>query len=140
MSNIMKFYLAQPWTYNPDESFGKAVEWVFQLRSKGFYVFSPILHTHSYWKELSNYGKEKYHNYLNKENWLTWDLEFMEGLMKGRREAIINSVHREFGFDTGITVLMDSSAIGKDFSMKKGWEFMIFLYLAVKRTMNNGLP
>jgi len=55
----MIYYLAHPWSNDPEESFKNAVKWTRQLREKGYYVFSPILHTHPYWKELKKTKNEK---------------------------------------------------------------------------------
>jgi len=47
----MIYYLAQAYTSDRD-AFPKAVEWTAVLRSMGFVIFSPILHTHPYHRHL----------------------------------------------------------------------------------------
>ena len=144
MSDIMIYYLAHPWAFNPNKSFENAVNWTSQLRQKGIIVFSPILHTHPYWQQLM---MSESLEYVENEDWLDWDLKLIEGFSNGDGHAqygVCSGCGRKQGykknfwclwcdsdvieqpaqFDTGITVLMDASAIGKDFSMKKGWEFM----------------
>lgn len=44
----MIFYLTQPYSSNPLLSFELAKEWTAILREKGFYPFSPILHSHPF--------------------------------------------------------------------------------------------
>ena len=51
-------YLALPWKNNPTRSFTNSVSWTCILRMTGNYVFSPILHTHPYWKFLKK-GADK---------------------------------------------------------------------------------
>ncbi len=86
-----KFYLALPWKSNPDLSFEKATKWMYQLRRMGHYVFSPINHTHPYWKalresineDMDETELEEIQQYLEKEDWLEWDLEIFESFMDG---------------------------------------------------------
>lgn len=51
--NEIIYYLAHPWASNPELSFRNAITWTQHLRQKGYFVFSPILHTHPYWKEIT---------------------------------------------------------------------------------------
>lgn len=74
------YYLAHPWAYHPNQSFTNAVNWTSQLRQKGLVVFSPILHTHPYWERLMS---ERSLEYIENEDWLQWDFDLIEGMMKG---------------------------------------------------------
>lgn len=73
-------YIAHPWTFNPEKSFINAVAWVYELRLRGLIVFSPILHTHPYWKHLKSIYVD---SYLKNEDWLDWDLKIIGGFMNG---------------------------------------------------------
>ena len=76
MSEII-YYLAHPWASNPEQSFQNAITWTQHLRQKGYAVFSPILHTHPYWKEITKkYGCD---------TWLAWDLTILDSF----KECII---------------------------------------------------
>ena len=79
----MIYYLAHPWTNNPTKSFENAVNWTQQLREKGLFIFSPILHTHPYWECLNDECDERTEQYIAKEDWLAWDLTLMDALMAG---------------------------------------------------------
>lgn len=47
-----KAYVALPWKINPNQSFKNATDFMMELRIMGFVPFSPVNHTHHYWKEL----------------------------------------------------------------------------------------
>ena len=102
----MRWYLAHPWAFNPDLSFQNAVKWTRQLREQGLLVFSPILHSHGYWRELTR--QKDYTAYLKDEDWLAWDLALMDGLANGdgRGENCVLKPK----YDTGVTVLLDEAA------------------------------
>jgi hypothetical protein len=44
----MIYYLAQGYSFHPDLAIMQAQEWTQQLLTKGYTVFSPIMHTHYY--------------------------------------------------------------------------------------------
>jgi hypothetical protein len=125
-------YIGHPWTYNPYKSFQNAVKWTRQLRQFGFFVFSPILHTHPYWKETKNWvcgfgglpencPKDsgecettncKYFGY--KEDWLDWDLRIIKGFMKNDGGMYYPLFQGEqmgrFKFDSGIFIVLSKTA------------------------------
>ena len=91
----MIYYLAHPWKSNPTRSFINAITWTQKLRNMGYYVFSPILHTHPYWeflKSLNCVGDDKY---LVEEDWLEWDLK----ILKEFKEVIILMSNTSYKYD-----------------------------------------
>ena len=96
----MNYYLAHPWSNNPAQSFQNAVKWTRQLREMQLIVFSPILHTHPYWKELkaeieyTDVEKEN-NEYIKKEDWLEWDLAILGSL----KNAVVLMSDTAFHFD-----------------------------------------
>lgn len=162
-------YIAHPWTFNPDKSFLNAVDWIWKLREMGFYPFSPISHTHPYWKKQKVYTVyslgcenddcdafmttelydkypipdkvkcaccekelvadanhlegEKIKQYLEKEDWLDWDLKIIKGFMNddgGVRGSLFFNSPIEIIYDTGIFVLMSRTAFHKSVIQKNG--------------------
>ena len=130
-----RWYLAHPWAFNPDLSFQNAVKWTRQLREQGLLVFSPILHSHGYWRELTR--QKDYTAYLKAEDWLAWDLGLLDGLANGDAPNwLCADCHQRLDgdfyclscdidwteqypevypeneqlYDTGVTVLLDEAA------------------------------
>jgi len=101
----MIYYLAHPWSNNPNQSFKNAAAWTMQLRTMGYYVFSPILHTHPYWKLLKKVCDETA-EYAKNEDWLDWDIKMIEGLMDKPSWGIVQK------YNQGVTILMSNTAWG----------------------------
>jgi len=85
------YYLAQPWRINPHQSFYNAVKWTYQLREMGYYIFSPILHTHPYWNALVEKTEQQY---KKEEDWVEWDLKIMEALIPHIIILMSNTAYR----------------------------------------------
>ena len=52
----MIYYLAQPYSKDPEKSFTRAIVYTNAIISTGKFVFSPVLHTHNYHKWLVDEG------------------------------------------------------------------------------------
>ena len=94
------YYLAHPWATHPTQSFNNAVAWTHQLREMGYYVFSPILHTHPYWRQLTDQNQLKY---IGEEDWVEWDLKIMETMIPN------------------VIILMSNTAYDFDDKNRLGW-------------------
>ena len=111
-------YLANPWKFNPEQSFNNAVQWTVKLRNMGFYLFSPILHTHPFWVKLHWWQQDEQFgaasiidktvsNYLKNEDWITWDLRIIDGFAA---HDGFEKLHGEGTYDSKLFMLMDKSA------------------------------
>lgn len=78
MSNPI-YYLAHPYSDDPEKSIKKAFYWTRQLRDKGLAVFSPVMHTHYYHVYFKNGGMPTYEDYV------AWDLAIFEKMLGGKR-------------------------------------------------------
>ena len=68
------FIVLQPYSYNPEESFSRAVKIVKKFREEGKVVFSPILHTHGYHVALRELLADHDDDYYG------WDLKVYEAM------------------------------------------------------------
>jgi nucleoside 2-deoxyribosyltransferase len=67
-----KIYLACPYTFNPELSFGIANKHAAQLMNEGHIVFSPISHSHPIADALDE------HLRLDHEFWMKQDIPFVD--------------------------------------------------------------
>ena len=74
----MIYYLAHPWSNDPTQSFINAVSWTQKLRDIGYYVFSPILHSHPYWEFLKSLNSKNAEIYLEDEDFIEWNLQILK--------------------------------------------------------------
>ena len=65
----MIYYLAQGYSFHPDLAIMQAQDWTQQLLTKGFPVYSPIMHTHYY--------DCRFHDGTD---YLGWDLQLLEAM------------------------------------------------------------
>lgn len=63
--------LLQPYSYDPNEAFDRAVKMVTFLRNQGYFVFSPILHTHHFALHSLIYDQDFYYE---------WDFKLYDAL------------------------------------------------------------
>lgn len=119
----MIWYLAHPWSNDPNQSFRNAIHWTFQLRLSGLNVFSPILHIHPYWKYLKNNevvyfdypvkNAQNLDNYKQNEDWLAWDLALLKAFMKGDGGLFEGLCGEDYEMDdSGVTILLSRTAFG----------------------------
>jgi hypothetical protein len=72
----MILYLAQAYSIDPAKAFQNAAQWTKSLRKMGFFVFSPILHTHPYHSLLKNSDWD----YTAEEDYVAWDLAIVDAM------------------------------------------------------------
>lgn len=83
----MIYYLAHPYSGNPNESIKNAFFWMRKLRDKGYYSFSPVAHTHYYHEYWKKGALPTYEDYVD------WDLQLLEALMKGDGKIIYQTYY-----------------------------------------------
>jgi len=83
------YYLAHPYASDPLQSFKNAVHWTVQLRRMGFFVFSPICHTHPFDKVVEKEMTEQLPDadlllarmeFLEMIDYYKWDIAILEAL------------------------------------------------------------
>jgi hypothetical protein len=84
MTNKNKiYYIAHPYSDNPEQSWNNACEWTSYLRNKGYILFSPILHTHPFHEHVMKVCQYS-SKFLNKKfKYVEWDLDILNALMAG---------------------------------------------------------
>lgn len=124
----MIYYLAQPYSADPQQAYINALGWVNRLRQLGKIIFSPILHTHTYHHYWSNYGDSAEMDQVLSEDYVAWDLKLLDALRHGRTMAHGNNEWHEIGYDLGVTVLLSQTA----YICKNKWGGIKLAYRAWK--------
>lgn len=121
-------YIAQSYSKMPEKAYANAVRWTALLLDRSYTVFSPILHTHSYYKTgkewtYNNFGEKScdgcgiqdscttpecmaIHN-IEKTNFVSWDLQIL-------RKFIPNRITMAFAEDCIVVYGVDKWEVDKD--------------------------
>lgn len=106
------FYLAHPYSNNPECNYQSVCFYMDQLLLKGLTVFSPIHHTHHYDLHAKACLTEEAYQ---KINYIEWDLKLITGFMKwdGHQEFkhyMSDQIWQSQKYDSGIILLLHKSA------------------------------
>ncbi len=103
----MIFYLAQGYASDPF-AFENACKWTYDLRKKGFTIYSPILHCHPFHEELR--PKESEMKYEE------WDLKICDAFLKHdaicvENDAFIKQFDSRLSYYTTLEAGMDCAEV-----------------------------